>query len=52
MTGNAFEVLSSAIGLAKKIGLNIGTGFCGKTQAAKVDAGGPRIACTVIFGGS
>ncbi|NHK32286.1 MAG: TldD/PmbA family protein [Asgard group archaeon] len=52
MTGNAFEVLSSAIGLAKKIGLNIGQGFCGKTQAAKVDAGGPRLACTVIFGGS
>lgn len=52
MTGNAFEVLSSIIGIAKKIGLNVSTGFCGKTQPAKVDAGGPRIGCTVIFGGS
>ncbi|NHJ49781.1 MAG: TldD/PmbA family protein [Asgard group archaeon] len=52
MTGNAFEVLSSTIGIAKKFEMNIGQGFCGKTQAAKVDAGGPRVACTVIFGGS
>ncbi|HUT82277.1 MAG TPA: TldD/PmbA family protein [Candidatus Bathyarchaeia archaeon] len=51
MTGNAFEVLSSTLGVGKELKLNIGTGFCGKEQAAKVDAGGGRLACTVILGG-
>ncbi|MBD3189676.1 MAG: hypothetical protein GF308_03485 [Candidatus Heimdallarchaeota archaeon] len=51
MTGNAFEMLSSTLGVGKELKLNIGTGFCGKEQAAKVDAGGGRLACTVILGG-
>lgn len=52
MTGNAFEMLSSTLGVGKIMKMNIGTGFCGKEQAAKVDAGGGKLACTVIFGGS
>ncbi|MHA1188612.1 MAG: metallopeptidase TldD-related protein [Candidatus Heimdallarchaeota archaeon] len=52
MTGNAFEMLSSTLGVGKEMKLNIGTGFCGKEQAAKVDAGGGKLACTVILGGS
>ncbi len=51
MTGNAFKMLSSTLGVGKKLQLNIGTGFCGKEQAAKVDAGGGKLACTVILGG-
>ena len=51
MTGNAFEMLSSTLGVGKEMKLNIGTGFCGKEQAAKVDAGGGKLACTVILGG-
>ncbi|MBN1329404.1 MAG: TldD/PmbA family protein [Candidatus Heimdallarchaeota archaeon] len=51
MTGNAFEVLSSTLGVGKELKMNIGTGMCGKEQAAKVDAGGGRLACTVILGG-
>ena len=51
MTGNAFEMLSSTIGVGKEFQLNIGQGFCGKEQAAKVDAGGGKLACTVILGG-
>ncbi|NHJ84906.1 MAG: TldD/PmbA family protein [Asgard group archaeon] len=52
MTGNAFETLSSTLGVGKELKLNIGTGFCGKEQAAKVDAGGGKLACTVILGGN
>ncbi len=52
MTGNAFEVLSSTMGVGKELKLNIGTGFCGKEQAAKVDAGGGLLACKVILGGN
>ncbi|MHA1155715.1 MAG: TldD/PmbA family protein, partial [Candidatus Heimdallarchaeota archaeon] len=52
MTGNAFEMLSSTIGVGKEFLLNIGQGFCGKEQAAKVDAGGGKLACTVILGGN
>ncbi|MHA1211393.1 MAG: TldD/PmbA family protein [Candidatus Heimdallarchaeota archaeon] len=51
MTGNAFEMLSSTLGVGKEMKLNLGTGFCGKEQAAKVDAGGGKLACTVILGG-
>ena len=51
MTGNAFEMLSSTMGVGKELKLNIGTGHCGKEQPAKVDAGGGRIAVKVILGG-
>ncbi|NHJ04789.1 MAG: TldD/PmbA family protein [Candidatus Heimdallarchaeota archaeon] len=51
MSGNAFEMLSSTLGVGNELKLNIGTGFCGKEQPAKVDAGGGRIAVTVILGG-
>jgi len=51
MSGNAFDMLSSTLGVGKELILNIGTGFCGKEQPAKVDAGGGRIAVTVILGG-
>ncbi|MFW9923901.1 MAG: TldD/PmbA family protein [Candidatus Thorarchaeota archaeon] len=51
MTGNAFEMLSSTLGVGKNLNFNIGTGFCGKEQPAKVDAGGGLLACTVILGG-
>jgi TldD protein len=51
MTGNAFEVLSSVVGVGKEFRLNLGQGFCGKGQPAKVDAGGSKLACTVILGG-
>ncbi|MHA1878884.1 MAG: TldD/PmbA family protein [Candidatus Heimdallarchaeota archaeon] len=51
MSGNSIEVLSSTLGVGKELALNLGTGFCGKEQLAKVDAGGGKVACTVILGG-
>jgi TldD protein len=51
MTGNAFEVLSSTMGVGKDLMLNLGMGTCGKTQPAKVDVGGGLLACKVILGG-
>ncbi len=50
-TGNAFEVLSNIIGVGKDFDINLGSGFCGKEQPAKVDAGGPHIAIKAMLAG-
>jgi TldD protein len=51
VSGNAFEVLKSVDMVGKDFGFDIGTGYCGKFQPAKVDGGGPHIRCTAIVGG-
>ena len=51
LTGNAFEVLSSIIGVGTDFEVSLGQGFCGKEQPAKVDAGGPHIAIEAMLAG-
>jgi TldD protein len=51
ISGNAFEVLQSIDMVGNEFQYDIGTGYCGKYQPAKVDGGGPYIRCTAIIGG-
>ncbi len=51
LSGNAFEVLSSILGVGNKFDINLGAGFCGKEQPAKVDAGGPYLAVRANLAG-
>jgi TldD protein len=51
LTGNAFEVLSNIIGIGNNFDTNLGAGFCGKEQPAKVDAGGPFLAVKAMLAG-
>ena len=51
ISGNAFEVLQSVDMVGNKFQYDIGTGYCGKYQPAKVDGGGPYIRCTAVIGG-
>lgn len=51
ISGNAFEVLQSIDMVGSKFEYDIGTGYCGKYQPAKVDGGGPHVRCTAIIGG-
>jgi TldD protein len=51
ISGKAFEVLSSVDAVSKEFQLDLGSGYCGKGQPAKVDAGGPYIRCRATVGG-
>jgi TldD protein len=51
ISGNAFEVLQSIDMVGNEFQYDIGTGYCGKYQPAKVDGGGPYIRCTAMIGG-
>jgi TldD protein len=51
ISGQAFDVLKSCNGVGKEFKWGLGAGYCGKMQAAKVDAGGPHVRCKVIVGG-
>jgi TldD protein len=51
ITGDAFEVLSSVDMVGDQFAWDLGSGFCGKGQPAKVDAGGPHVRCTVTLAG-
>jgi TldD protein len=51
ISGNAFEVLQSVDMVSNEFQYDIGTGYCGKYQPAKVDGGGPYIRCTAVIGG-
>lgn len=51
ISGNAFEVLQSIDMVGNKFEYDIGTGYCGKYQPAKVDGGGPHVRCTAVIGG-
>ena len=51
ISGNAFEVLRSVDMVGDSFQYDIGTGYCGKYQPAKVDGGGPHIRCTAVIGG-
>jgi len=51
ISGNAFDVLKSVDALGDDFAWEHGAGACGKGQAAKVDAGGPHLRCTLTIGG-
>jgi TldD protein len=51
ISGNAFEVLQSIDMVGDRFQYDIGTGYCGKYQPAKVDGGGPYVRCTAVIGG-
>lgn len=51
ISGDAFEVLKSVDMLSSDFEWAIGSGYCGKGQAAKVDGGGPYVRCQVVVGG-
>jgi TldD protein len=51
LTGNAFDVLNNIVGIGKDFDTNLGSGFCGKEQRAKVDGGGPHLAVKAMLAG-
>ncbi|MGY5871910.1 MAG: TldD/PmbA family protein [Candidatus Thorarchaeota archaeon] len=51
ITGNAYEVLSSVDGVGRDWKLDMGWGFCGKGQRAKVDGGGGVTRATALVAG-
>ena len=51
LSGMAFQVLQTIDALSDKFLWDLGSGYCGKGQAAKVDAGGPYARCRVKVGG-
>lgn len=51
ITGNAFEVLNSVDAVGRDFAFDMGSGFCGKYQLAKVDGGGGHLRCKAIIGG-
>lgn len=51
LSGIAFDVLKSVDAVSKEFQWDLGSGYCGKGQPAKVDAGGPYIRCKIHVGG-
>jgi len=51
IAGIAFDVLSTVDAVSDSFRWDLGSGYCGKGQPAKVDAGGPYIRCQALLGG-
>ena len=51
ISGVAFDVLMSVDAVSSEFRWDLGTGYCGKGQSAKVDAGGPYLRCKLTLGG-
>ena len=51
ISGQAFQVLQDVDMLSEDIRLEMGTGYCGKFQPAKVDGGGPYLRTRMKIGG-
>jgi TldD protein len=51
ISGVAFEVMQTVDAVSKEFRWDLGSGYCGKGQPAKVDAGGPYIRCRALLGG-
>ena len=51
ISGIAFEVMRTVDAVSSDFKWDLGAGYCGKGQPAKVDAGGPYLRCEVILGG-
>ncbi len=52
ISGIAFDVLAGVDAVSDVFRWDLGSGYCGKGQPAKVDAGGPYIRCRAILGGT
>jgi TldD protein len=51
ISGIAFDVMQTVDAVSNEFKWDLGSGYCGKGQPAKVDAGGPYIRCQAILGG-
>jgi TldD protein len=51
ISGIAFEVMQTVDAVSNEFRWDLGSGYCGKGQPAKVDAGGPYIRCKALLGG-
>ncbi len=51
ITGIAFEVMQTVDAVSDSFHWDLGSGYCGKGQPAKVDAGGPYLRCRALLGG-
>lgn len=51
VSGNALEVLSKVDAVTKEFEWDLGSGYCGKGQWAKVDGGGGYLRCEALMGG-
>ena len=51
LSGIAFDVMKTVDAVSQEFRWDLGTGYCGKGQAAKVDAGGPYVRCKILVGG-
>lgn len=51
ISGSAFEVLSTVDAISKEFQWDMGSGYCGKGQLAKVDGGGGHLRCKTLLGG-
>lgn len=51
VSGLAFDVLANIDMVSKEFKWDLGSGYCGKGQPAKVDAGGPYVRTKVLLGG-
>ncbi|HYC78413.1 MAG TPA: TldD/PmbA family protein, partial [Planctomycetota bacterium] len=51
LSGDAFETLQSVDAVSRDFKWDLGAGYCGKGQPAKVDAGGPYVRCRALLGG-
>jgi len=51
ISGQAFDVLQTVDAASKEFRFELGAGFCGKIQWAKIDGGGPYLRCKAIIGG-
>ncbi|MCP4545015.1 MAG: TldD/PmbA family protein [bacterium] len=51
ISGVAFDVLKSVDAVSSEFQWDLGSGYCGKGQPAKVDAGGPYVRCRIMLGG-
>lgn len=51
ISGIAFDVMKTVDAVSKEFKWDLGAGYCGKGQPAKVDAGGPYVRCEVLLGG-
>lgn len=52
ISGIAFDVMQTVDAVSSEFKWDLGAGYCGKGQPAKVDAGGPYVRCEVLLGGS
>ncbi|MCB9831218.1 MAG: TldD/PmbA family protein [Planctomycetes bacterium] len=52
ISGVAFQVMQTVDAVSREFRWDLGSGYCGKGQPAKVDAGGPYVRCEVLLGGT